>query len=92
MAKLQIGDKVLARGLEGTVIWLDPWDHNTVAVELDATGCVEEFCAEDCVVVNDRYKLAASKMFGVPYDQVTMKQRRKAKNWLYRLIYGGRLK
>lgn len=46
---VKIGDKVLARGLKGTVIWLDPLDNNTVAVELDATGYVEEFCIEDCV-------------------------------------------
>lgn len=38
----------------------------------------------------DFYKDKASKMFGVPYEEVTDKQRAEAKEWLWGYIYSRR--
>lgn len=38
----------------------------------------------------DFYRDKASKMFGVPYEEVTDEQRSEAKEWLWGYIYGRR--
>lgn len=38
----------------------------------------------------DFYRDKASKMFGVPYEEVTDEQRAEAKEWLWGYIYGRR--
>jgi hypothetical protein len=43
---LNMGDKVIARGQKGTIIWIDPWDQNTVAVQFKKY--VDEVASEDC--------------------------------------------
>lgn len=47
---IQMGDRVLVGGKLGDVIWIDPWDECTVAVQR-ANKSVEEVAIEDCVKV-----------------------------------------
>lgn len=52
------------------------------SMEADLRGSIEQSGEP-----TDRYKLVASKMLGVPYEQVTPEQRHAAKVAMFREIY-----
>lgn len=63
-------------------------DLASLELRIGAALCVEPLGSiEQSGEPTDPYKLKASKMFGVPYEQVTPEQRRAAKVAMFREIY-----